>query len=204
MQHLSLPYAHLNLRRNPFGHVDTAERAELAVVEIEGVVARLASPRYAVQFMGECGYGKTTHLLAIRACFAGAAYVHFPEGEYPPIPEGTPLLIDECQRVPRRTRQRSFRRCVPLVLGTHVDFAAELRAAGYDVETVDVARQTTPRRLGELFQRRIEHVRRGPGPVPAVSLSTATWLLDRFGPNVRAIEAHLYEVFHNLEEVGDV
>jgi hypothetical protein len=40
--------------------------------------------------------------------------------------------------------------------------------------------------------------------VPIVTSATAVALLDRFGPNVRAIEAHLYEVFHQLDEIRDV
>lgn len=201
---LTLPYAHLNLRQNPFGHVDLAERDELAVVDIGAVVERLASPRYAVQFVGDRGSGKTTHLLAVADRFPGAAYVHFAEGQRPPIPVGSPLLIDECQRVPRRDRREALRRGVPLVLATHRDFSRELRSAGYDVETVEVARWTTPERLCELLNRRIQRVRRGDGPVPSVSLGTAGQLLSRFGPNVRAIETHLYDVFHELDDIRDV
>lgn len=204
MPALSLPYAHLNLRQNPFGHVDLSERSELAVVDVDEIVARLAAPNFAVQFMGDCGFGKTTHLLALAVRFPEAAYVHFGEGERPPIPVGSPLFIDECQRVPRRDRREAFRRGVPIGLGTHDDISRDLRAAGYDVETVDVGRHTTPERLLTLLNRRVERVRRGVGRVPIVTSATAVALLDRFGPNVRAIEAHLYEVFHQLDEIRDV
>ena len=60
-----LPYACINLRRNPFGDLDLAERAELAIVDVASIIARLDNPRYAVQFVGDKGCGKTTHLLAI-------------------------------------------------------------------------------------------------------------------------------------------
>ena len=61
-----LAFAHLNLRRNPFGEPLRAERGELAVADrsmLEEWVERLQRPGFAVQFLGGCGRGKTTHLL---------------------------------------------------------------------------------------------------------------------------------------------
>jgi hypothetical protein len=75
----SLPYAHLNLRRNPFGEFSEDERTALALVDIEPIIERLNNPGYVVQFVGEKGYGKTTHLLAIRSRLMGkscAAHSH--------------------------------------------------------------------------------------------------------------------------------
>ena len=94
-----LPYVHLNLRRNPFGEFSEDERTALAVVNVDGICTRLDSPEYAVQFVGEKGYGKTTHLLAILARCSGAGYVHIPEGERAEVPDGCPILIDEAQRL---------------------------------------------------------------------------------------------------------
>jgi hypothetical protein len=83
----ALPFAHLNLRRNPFGEFQPAQRAVLAVAEVERFVRRLAQPGYAVQFIGDQGRGKTTHLLAIMRHFPRAAYVHVGQGQRPPIPQ---------------------------------------------------------------------------------------------------------------------
>jgi len=66
---IALPFAHLNLRRNPFGELDLSQRAALAVVDVDRFVRRLAQPGYAVQFTGDRGRGKTTHLLAILRHF---------------------------------------------------------------------------------------------------------------------------------------
>ena len=143
----SLPFAHLNLRRNPFGEFSADERMALARVEIAPYVSRLSSPKSAVQFVGEKGYGKTTHLLAVRARFAGAAYVHIPEEQCVAIPQGCPLLIDEAQRLSWWQRIRVFRARIPLVLGTHYDFSKALRRAGRSVQTVAVEREMSPERF---------------------------------------------------------
>ena len=89
-----LPFSHLNLRCNPFGELTTEEWATLADVDVEPFLATLLVPHSAIQFIGEKGYGKTTHLLAIRSHFESAGYVHLPEGERRRIPAGTPLLIE--------------------------------------------------------------------------------------------------------------
>ena len=200
----SLPFAHLNLRCNPFGELEPSLRAELAVVEVAPWVRRLKRPGYAVQFVGDRGRGKTTHLLAIGRHFPDAVYVHVGEGERPRIPRGHPLLIDEIQRLPPRRRRRVFRRRVSLAIGSHQDVRAELVAAGFDVETVDVGGLVDARRLREILSRRIEAARRRPGPIPQITSPTAHALIDRFGDDLRAIEWHLYDLFQNLPGIQDV
>ena len=200
----SLPFAHLNLHRNPFGELEFTQRAPLAVVDVDRFVQQLEQPDYAVQFMGERGRGKTTHLLAVMRHFPQAAYVHVGENERPPIPHGQPLLIDEIQRLPPRRRRRVFRRSVSLALGTHEDVGRELHAAGYRVETVDVGGTLDPRRLQDILNRRIEWARRGPGPLPHVGIETARAMIDRFGDDVRTIEWQLYDLFQNLPGICHV
>ena len=199
-----LPFAHLNLRRNPFGEVQSAERAALAVVGVDRFVQRLSQPGYAVQFIGEKGRGKTTHLLAIRRHFPHAAYVHICEGQRPRIPHGRPLLIDEMQRLPRRRRRRVYRRGVSLALGTHEDVGPELVRAGFEVDCVYPAELLDARRLHQIVNHRIEWARRSPGPLPRVTLQTARLLIDRFGDDVRAIELYLYDLFQDLSGIQDV
>jgi hypothetical protein len=225
----ALPFARLNLRRNPFGEWDLSSWAALAVVEVARFVPRLRQPGYAVQFMGDKGRGKTTHMLAIQRYFPGAAYVHLGEkrgqdslwsvrrlsASYawkttrsPPffhrIPHGHPLLIDEVQRLPPRARCRVFRRPVSLVLGTHEDFDSELRGAGFDVQTVHVGGSLHARRLGQILNRRVEAARRGPGRLPQVTIETARAMIDRFGDDLRAIQWHMYDLFQNLPGIQDV
>lgn len=200
----SLPFAHLNLRRNPFGELDLSLWADLAVVDVDRFLPRLTQPGYAVQFMGHQGRGKTTHLLAVMRHFPQAAYVHVGEDERPRIPHGQPLVVDELQRVPPRRRRRLYRRRVSLVAGTHEDLSGELSAAGFEVELVEVGGSLDVRRLGEILDRRIEAARRGPGRLPRVSRPTAGALIDRFGDNLRGIHWHVYNLFQNLPGIQDV
>ena len=196
----TLPFTHLNLRRNPFGEFSVEEWTALADVDVEEFDAFLGEPGSAVQFLGEKGYGKTTHLLAIRSRFGGAAYVHIAEGERAEIPKGNPQLIDEAQRLTWRQQRRLFRSTVPLVLGTHRDFGRALVRAGRTVRTVAVDDRMSPARLTRILNSRIEWVRRDEGPVPGVRLETAASLIERFGPDVRRIQFDLYKTFQTMQD----
>ncbi|MDG1896577.1 MAG: hypothetical protein P8J37_16865 [Fuerstiella sp.] len=200
----SLPYAHLNLRRNPFGEFSEDERTALALVDIEPIIERLNNPGYVVQFVGEKGYGKTTHLLAIRSRLSDAGYVHIPEGQRAGLPSGCPILIDEAQRLTRWQQFQVFRSNTPMVLGTHRDFKEQLRRAGRVVETIEVELRTDADRLHRLLNARIQWVRRGDGRVPSITLPTADNLLKEFGPNIRGILHQLYTAFQNLNEIADL
>jgi hypothetical protein len=199
-----LPFAHLNLRRNPFGELELSLWSELAVVDVDHLVPRLREPGYAVQFMGKKGRGKTTHILALLRHFPEARYVHVGENERPRMPQSQPLFVDEIQRVPRRRRRRLFRRRVSLVIGTHEDFRKELADAGFEVETVRVAGALDPRRLVEILNRRIEAARRAPGPLPRITEPTARAMINRFGDDLRAIQGAMYDVFQTLPGIQDV
>lgn len=170
-------FAHLNLRRNPFGELTIEERAALAVVDLDDAAGRLRRGGHAVQILGPCGYGKTTQLLALRERVPGL------------------LCLDEAQFLKRIPEAPA------LALATHVDLAPKLR--GYTVETIRLEAPTVGR-LAEIVARRIESSRRGPGPVPGVRRATLEALLARHGGDVRAIEGELYEAFQRLEAVGDV
>ncbi len=203
-----LPFGHLNLRTNPFGELESHQRAAVALVETEPFVDRLSRSGQAVQFMGDPGRGKTTHLLAVMAHFPRAAYVHIPEERRPRIPCGNPLFIDEIQRLSHRRRRREYRRAsrqgVSLAIGTHLDVSEELVGAGFDVQTVTVSEELDATRLRAMLNRRIEWVRRDAGPLPEITLRTADEMLARYGDNVRAIEGHLYELFQDLKEIREV
>jgi len=200
----SLPFSHLNLRRNPFGELELSRWAKLAVVDVDRFLPRLTEPGFAVQFMGDKGRGKTTHLLAILRHFPRGRYVHVGENERPRIPRGHPLLVDEIQRLPRRARRRVFRRPVSLAVATHEDVSGELTAAGFEVETVEVGGGLDANRLAEILNRRIEAARRGPGRLPRVTPPTARAMIDRFGDDVRAIQWHVYDLFQSLPGIQDV
>lgn len=199
-----LPFAHLNLRHNPFGAVEFAERGGLAVADVDRHVRRLREPDYAVQFLGDRGRGKTTHLLAVGRHFPQAPYLHVAEGQRPRLPEGPLLLIDEIQWLPPERRRQLMARPIALAIGSHEDVEHELRAAGFEVDTVEVARQLDCRRLLQIFARRIEAARRAPGALPRLRPATVRRLMTRHADNVRAMEGELYEVFQRLDRICDV
>lgn len=198
---MRLPFIHLNLRYNPFGELPLSERPHLAVIDPEPFLALLAAERATLQFMGDKGRGKTTHLLTLRSLRPGP-YIHLPEdGPHPAVPATEPLLyLDESQRLGFWGRRRLFHGAGRLVLGTHTDHTRALRRAGRPVTTVHVGADLTAERLGAIVSRRIEAARRAEGPVPYVAESGLHQLLARFGNDLRAIEHHLYERLQGLEE----
>jgi hypothetical protein len=189
------PWANSNLHRNPFGELTRAERAEVAIVDVEQIAAWVAERRTAVQFVGECGRGKTTRMLTLARQLPDAAYVYLPEdGPGPPIPQGRVVLIDEAQRLPRSLRRAVFSTGLPLVLGTHRDLVRPLRRHGYTVHTQRIGHENTPELVCRVLNRRIESSRRGPGPIPVITLDFARSMVGRFGTDIRSIEDYLYEL----------
>jgi len=200
-----LPFFHLNLRRNPFGELTAAERTRLAIVECDAALQHLKSPRSVIQVVGERGYGKTTHLLALAAQFAENAYVHIPEGQRAAIPaQGEPLLIDEAQRMTFVQQWKTFRSQRRLVLGTHSDFEPALRRAGRQVLTIAADQFTDATRVQNLLNARIESVRRDAGSIPQISQGTAAELFKQYGSDIRSIEHSMYLTFQQLRSVQDV
>jgi hypothetical protein len=200
---LTIPFAHLNLRRNPFGERTPEERAALAVVDTGPWEARLAEPRGVVQFVGESGRGKTTRMLALRRRFPAAPFLRIFEEASFNLPVAPMLFVDEVQYLPRRHLRALFAGPAVLVLGSHVDFTAELRAAGRPVETVHL-RGLSEDLLAAIVTARIEDARRSPGPVPVVGSATLRALIAAHGDDVRAIENRLYDAVQEMEAPGHV
>jgi hypothetical protein len=197
------PYARFNLFRNPFGELTREERAELAVVEVEPWLGLLRCRSTAIQFIGPCGHGKTTHLLAILKGMPESTYVYLPpDGPQPAIPCDRPLLIDEAQRLTFRQRRRVFRKGGPLVLGTHEDLANPLQSFGFDVLTVHVAADQSVDKLTSILTQRIEASRLSSAPVPRIPRQLVLNLYRQCGSNVRLIEQILYDQFQHAAEKG--
>lgn len=187
-----------NLRRNPFGELEPAEQTALAVVELEhGRVEDwalwLEGGRRALQLVGPAGRGKTTHLLALAARLPGWTWRRpTPEGECAPAPSGGGLLLDDGQRLGSRALRALCGPARGLALTSQRDHGRALRGVGFEVRAVEV-RELTPSRLEELVRRRVEAVRRGPGPVPFLPAGAAATLLRDARGDVRAVLARLYE-----------
>lgn len=205
----ALPFAHLNLRRNPFGELSSEERTQLAIVDLDAALDHLEqareSKRPVVQFVGEKGFGKTTHLLAIAARLPRSAYMYIPEGERGRIPvDGEPLLVDEAQRLSFWQRLHLFQSSRTLVLGTHRDFTRPLHRAGRSVLTLAADRHTNADQVTAILNARILAVRRSAAPTPRITAATANRLFRQFGSDIRSIQHSLYEVFQQLRSIQDV
>lgn len=212
------PYARLNLTRNPFGELSLSERMDLAVVDTEHCLNWLKEPKSAVQIIGPCGHGKTTHLLALRGRLADSHYVYFPEtGEQPPLPRQRPLLVDEAQRLVWWRRRQLLSCPGPVVIATHVDWTARFESAGFRLHTIDVGLALSTERLQHILNRRVIASWLRPPPDLArtefYSSTTAqhplcltrqhtVTLQLRWGSNIRSMEHYLYDVFQHLVEKG--
>ncbi len=204
MTKIHLAFAYLNLCWNPFGDADLEDIPQLAVAQVEQYISHVQQPGFALQFLGQPGRGKTTHLLALRQYFPQAPYLHFAENAaIPEIPCAPLLFLDETQRLSRSLRKQIFNRKVSYVIGTHLDHSFEFRQAGLEYESVHLSDITTAQ-LNMIIQRRLEWARRGPGPVPTIPESEIAWLIHKYGDNLAAILARLYDEFQVLKEVGDV
>ena len=202
---ITLPFSHLNLRRNPFGELTAAARTALAVVDCDEALRHLALPRSVVQVIGEKGFGKTTHLLRLATHFADNAYIHIPEGQRAAIPEkGEPLLIDEAQRLTLSQRRQTFRSDRRLILGTHTDFRNALRRARRPIMTIAANQFTNELRVHTLLNARIHSARRDAGRIPSITMSTAAKLFEQFGSDIRSMEYSLYDTFQQLRTIQDV
>lgn len=202
MANVSLAFEGLNLRWNPFGEPAPEDIASLAVVDVEAHVERLRRPGFAVQYLGEAGRGKSTHLMALHRFFPDMPYLKFPENtRIPRIPHAPVLFLDETQRLPPGLRRRIFSRRGSFVIGTHEDHSVELAQA--HVETVSIHLSgMTAERLAQIIDRRLEWARRGPGPLPRLSASRIDLLIHAYGDDLSAILARLYEEFQALTAGG--
>lgn len=206
---VGLAFAHLNLRRNPFGELSAHERGQLAIVEISDITTFLDQPSTkqspVVQIVGEKGYGKTTHLLALQNCYPHCTYTWMPEGEYVSVnTNGDPVFVDEAQRLSRKQQASLWRGKKRLVLATHQNFAQSLRSAGRPVLTIEARRNTSPAHVHAIMNERIRLFRRSLEPVPEVSLSVAEQLCERYGSDIRAMLGCLYEHFQSMKDFEDV
>lgn len=194
--HSISPYRFLNLWRNPFGEMTGEERAELAIVNSHHWLSFLSNERLVLQFIGPCGHGKTTHLLAIRRVLHDAKLVYFPEdGPMPVVDAHRPMIIDEAQRMSWWQTRSVFKRGGPLVLSTHVDLTKKIIRAGLNVHTVDVTDQASACQLARILNRRIDASRLSDHAVPCITEADAVRLQHQFGGDIRAIEHCLYNQF---------
>lgn len=196
-------YAHLNLRQNPFGELEPHHRAALAVVDLGAVLDHLAEPHTAVEFVGPCGHGKSTHLHALRRALPDAHYARLWTDEPDPSGLSGTLLLDELDAVGPWRRLRLLHCAERLAIGVHRSHHLTLRLHGFRVLTIRVA-DPDPARIGAILRRRIAFCRLDDGPIPTLDDATVRTLCHRHGANVRAMESTLYDAVRAMTEVTHV
>jgi len=206
------PFAKLHLGRNPFGALPEEDRGRLIVpvLELAELAGWIQHPRRAVEFIGDCGRGKSAHLHALRheLRLRGTRHpiTHLRPAEPARaklIPAATVVLVDESQMLSTKERRRLFRRPVSFGLGTHESHATELAKLGIECRSVDI-RSPDLSTLREIVRRRVEWAKWGEGEPPRVSDVTLDALHQAYGTDLRAIEGALYDIYQaRLHEGGD-
>jgi len=196
-------YSHLNLRRNPFGEATTEQRIQLAVANMDEIRVLFCRPKSAIQFIGDHGRGKTSHLLALKRELLAKQGLNTPYLRLRDdwrIPHSKHLLLDEGELLWRRPFWRLIT-VQSLAISTHRDLSGLLRAFGFSVCTIQIGAATSSN-LREIFEKRIEWARQGTGPVPQISETTTKSLIERYGDDVRAMEDALYDHVEAMQENG--
>ncbi len=194
----TLPFAHLNLRWNPFGEAEPDERAAMAVIDVSPWLEHLRASRTAIRFVGDHGRGKSTRLLALRDALPSAVHFRAARGDPPrTLPRDAIVLIDEFARLDRRSARWLLRDARNVVVALHDGERDGLERAGFDVLTVRVGGVNVAE-LRAICAQRVEWARRAEGPVPVVSDAAGAALIREHSDDIRAMESHLYEVFQQL------
>ncbi|MFK7998827.1 MAG: hypothetical protein AB8H86_04495 [Polyangiales bacterium] len=206
-------FAPLGLRWNPFGSVQEGELASLSVsdVPLESILEKLSRPpsegRFAAEFLGPCGHGKSTHLALIHAHFRAMPFTMLrPEEKNPPVPQAPIVFLDESQLLSRWQRWRLFRRPAHFVLGTHESHVAELGARGIDVFHHEVGRLDADafwKRVTVFVERRLRWAsKRGHDAPPQVPLPILKEIIERHGQHLRGIQDDLYDHYQGLADAS--
>jgi hypothetical protein len=200
---MALAFAGLNLLRNPFGELDAEDRLRAGVVELGDLPGFLRRGRTAVQFLGEHGRGKTTHLLALSAHFPAAPFFKVLAGDRSPRGAWETGFVDSLDCLAPGDRGRTCRQFGSLAFTSHADLAQSLTGEGFSVRTVRVG-QADPDRIERILNRRIELARRGPGALPRIGSDCVRELIGLYGDDIRAMEDRLYERFQEMKGTGHV
>jgi len=204
------PFARLHLRVNPFGEVPEAERGGLVVpvVELRPLAEWLKAPGRAVEFLGECGHGKSSHLHALRDLMRAPGgmpvLTRFGPDERAKaraVPRAPVSFVDESQLLSGRERRRLFQRSGSFALGTHESHAEELRSRGFDCRTVIVDTNDFEN-VKRIVAGRIAWARDGEGSPPQVSEATLRRLHTKCGADLRLLGDELYDLYQRWVSEG--
>ena len=200
------PFARLGLSTNPFRRLTDEEWADVAVIPqaIEAAFARGDN----LLILGSRGRGKSTTLrhLTRRLVWAGKQVV------YERLPEGTgsyqtdihtlnAFALDEAQRLAIRNWMPVLQRVrngMRLIMGSHRNDKWLFQLAGIPISVFHLNKLSNQQHLASVLQHRIDYFSTGAAQIHFAP-SAIAYLWRHYRENLRAIEAHLYDVFQQID-----
>lgn len=213
------PFAPLGLRFNPFCVLDGDELLGTLLDEEIWERARgwLAGGAAVIEFVGDRGWGKSTHMRVLQEIARRAGtptawtYVELGQRTLPRLPSPPAIwFIDEADRLSPRARRGVLRRAARgaqrLVIATHASAARECAACGAACLSVPLV-PVEAAGIERFMHVRCAAARRADAPsvsVPRLEPAAAAALLQGSGGSLREVEATLYEVFRRLTQRAPV
>ncbi len=211
----------LGFRRNPFGALEADEW--IAVAILPDTISKLFSTHFThLQLLGSMGAGKTTSLRKLADQFANAggpanqrvAYEYLAQGERVMKTDTAVLdilLLDEAQRLNRRSRRRLLASAAQfnggglrLILSSHKDLTPYFVRRGLPLVTIDLDETLTLAHYERLLARRLAYFALPGAAHTTLSPDAISWLYETFYPNMRDAEYFLYEVWQRETAVREV
>jgi hypothetical protein len=201
------PFARLGLSTNPFRRLTDDEWADIAVIPQPIEVAFDRGDNLLI--LGARGRGKSTTLrhLIRRIEWQGkqAAYERLPDGTgcyQTDIDTLDAFALDEAQRLSLRNwipLLQRVRNGMRLMMGSHRHDKWLFQLAGIPISVFYLHKLSNHEHLASVLQRRIEYFSTGETQIHFAP-SAIAYLWRHYRDNLRAIEAHLYDVFQKLEQ----
>lgn len=203
-------YRETGYLRNPFGALTTAEWAALAILppSVERFI-RSGSPSH-LQVIARKGRGKTSTLLALAHHFtesrARVAYERLPPGHHQiatDLPGLDVFCLDEAQRLAPNGIARlivHLRKAggPRLMIGSHIGWGPLFALGRLPLYTARLG-HAQPAHLVAIVERRLAHFALSGEPCAELAPGVLAHLVSKYGSNIRAIEAELYEAFQKVE-----
>lgn len=204
------PAHHLGYTRNPFGRLTDAEWAAVAVLP-DAVRQALPVGCHHLQLLGPRGVGKSSALCRIVAELRQAgrrvAYEYVPPGQHhfkTDLADVEVFCLDEAQRLSWRQRRRLVRwggAHGRLIFSSHRDLRRWFGWQRPFVISIDLQPLVTEAHWQAVLARRLAAFARPEAPRLALAPDAVRYLHARFGADLRAGEALLYEVWQAAEGV---
>jgi chromosomal replication initiation ATPase DnaA len=208
------PWLHLGLRANPFQSLNPEDWVEIAHLPSR-LSLWLEEPTPVLQISGPKGAGKTSVLYALKnelsRMGSNPIYVYIPPIRATPklVFDQRILLVDEAQRLPRRSRFRLYRNAVALIqettqnpqfiLSTHEDLSGEFSRFSLEFNTIDL---TAPGEidLAIMLEKRVQYFAIGADSPVRFEPDAVRYLANKFGADLRSMESFLYAYFQSIPD----